>query len=88
MARRPSGDGDHHDDFVDDTLDFAKDALLRVSAIAVDVGARNKSSAAGCLGASLWITKKTLDSADLTQFPQLQRRLPKLLKDLERVCAV
>lgn len=69
-------------------LDFAKDALSRVSIIAAALGARQKSCVAGCLAAKLWIARKALDSANSSQLPRLQKRLPKLVNDLERVCAV
>ncbi|KAF5662958.1 peptidase S8 subtilisin kexin sedolisin [Fusarium heterosporum] len=68
-------------------LDFAKDALCRVSIIAADLGARQKLCEAGCLAAKLWIAKRALDTADSNQFRRLQKRLPKLLDDLERLCA-
>jgi hypothetical protein len=71
-----------------DKLDFAKDALSRISVIAVTIGARQKSCVAGCLAAQLWIARKALDSANSNQLPRLQKRVPKLLDDLERVCAV
>lgn len=71
-----------------DELDFAKDALSRVSIIAADVGARKKSCVAGRLAAQLWIARIALDSADSSQLSRLQKRLPKLMDDLERVCAV
>ncbi|GJC88682.1 hypothetical protein ColLi_11520 [Colletotrichum liriopes] len=67
-----------------ESFDFAKDALSRVSQIAVDLGARKKLGVAGCLAAELLIARKTLDSADARHLPKLQRRVPKLLKDLER----
>ncbi|GKT51078.1 uncharacterized protein ColSpa_11259 [Colletotrichum spaethianum] len=66
-----------------DPFDFAKDALSRVSQIAVDLGARKKLCVAGCLAAELLIARKTMVSAGGTQLPKLQRRAPKLLKDLE-----
>lgn len=69
-------------------LEFSKQALSRVSQIAVDLGARKKLCVAGCLAAELLIAKKALDAADANQLPRLQRRIPKLLEDLERVCAV
>lgn len=69
-------------------LDFAKDALLRVSILAADVGAQQKSCVAGCLAAKLLIARRALETADATELPRIQRRLPKLLVDLERVCAV
>ncbi|KAF7543160.1 hypothetical protein G7Z17_g10966 [Cylindrodendrum hubeiense] len=68
----------------DSPFDFAKDALSRVSQIAVELGARKKLCVAGCLAAELLIARKALDSADVAQLPKLQRRVPKLLKDLER----
>ena len=71
-----------------DELDFAKDALSRISIVAADLAARQKSCVAGCLAAKLWIARKSVDSADASQLPRLQRRLPKLIDDLERVCAV
>lgn len=71
-----------------DPLDFAKEALSRVSQIAVDLGARKKLCFAGCLAAELLIARKALDAADASQLPKLQRRVPKLLDDLERVCVV
>ena len=72
----------------EELFDFAKDALSRVSHIAVDLGARKKLCVAGCLAAELLIAKKALDSADAAHMPRLQRRVPKLLDDLDRVCAV
>ncbi|KAF6795401.1 putative subtilisin [Colletotrichum sojae] len=69
-----------------DPLDFAKEALSRVSQIAVDLGARKKLCFAGCLAAELLIARKALEAADVSQLPKLQRRVPKLLDDLERVC--
>lgn len=71
-----------------DELDVAKDALSRISSVAADVGARQKLPVAGCLAAKLCIAKKTLDSADAGQLLRVQRRLPKLIEDLERVCTV
>ncbi|KFG78255.1 hypothetical protein MANI_020298 [Metarhizium anisopliae] len=67
-----------------DELDVAKDALSRISSVAADVGARQKLPVAGCLAAKLCIAKKTLDSADAGQLLRVQRRLPKLIEDLER----
>jgi hypothetical protein len=69
-------------------LDFAKDALIRVSIIAADIGAQQKSCVAGCLAAKLLIARRALETADATELPRIQRRLPKLLDDLERVCAI
>lgn len=43
---------------------------------------------AGCLAANLLIAKSALDAAGVHQLPKLQRRLPKLLDDLEYVCSV
>lgn len=71
-----------------DSLDFAKEALSRVSQIAGELGARNKICFAGCLAARLLIARKALDSADASQMPKLERRIPKLMDDLERVCMV
>ncbi|KAL6904706.1 hypothetical protein GGI43DRAFT_397898 [Trichoderma evansii] len=68
-------------------LDFAKDALCRVSIIAAEFGLRNKMYIAGHLAGELFLAYSVLDIADATQLPRLQRRLPKLIRDLERVCA-
>ncbi|KAL0943204.1 putative subtilisin [Colletotrichum truncatum] len=69
------------------SFDFAKEVLSHVSQIAVDLGARKKLCFAGCLAAELLIARKALDSTDIAHLPKLQRRVPKLLKDLDRVCA-
>lgn len=69
-------------------LEFAKDALSRVSTIAGNFAARNGSCLAGGLAAELFIAHRALVIADAGQLPQLQKRLPKLINDLERVCAV
>ncbi|PKK48405.1 hypothetical protein CI102_8124 [Trichoderma harzianum] len=68
-------------------LDFAKDALTKAAMIAADLAARNKMCSAGCLAANLLIAKSALDAAGVHQLPKLQRRLPKLLDDLEYVCS-
>ncbi|KAK2590082.1 hypothetical protein QQS21_012243 [Conoideocrella luteorostrata] len=82
------------DDYGDDkesndarVLDFAKDALAKTAMIAADLAARNKVCAAGCLAANLLIAKSVLNAAGVHQLPKLQRRLPKLLDDLEYVCS-
>lgn len=67
---------------------FAIDALRRVSTIAADFGVRNKSWTAGRLAGELFLTSSALDIADDSQLPQLQRHLPELIDDLERVCTV
>ncbi len=71
-----------------DSVEFAKTALCRVSNIAGDVGARHKSCVAGCLAAKLWIAAKALDTPDPNEQRRIQRRLPKLLADLNSVCSV
>ncbi|KAI8269269.1 putative subtilisin [Colletotrichum sp. SAR11_239] len=70
-----------------DQLDFAKYALSLVSHIAVSIGADHKLCAAGGLAAKLYVARKNIEAADLAQSPEVQRRIPKLLRDLERVCA-
>ena len=83
MAKHGQGLGEGEELF-----DFAKDALSRVSQIAGNLGATKKLCVAGCLAAQLHMAKRALDSADAGQIPRLQRRVPKLLDDLESVCAV
>lgn len=67
---------------------FAIEALSKVSIIGAKLGARKKSCVVGCLAAKLWIAKRSLESADADQLARLRKRIPKLLDDLERVCAV
>ncbi|KAK2053264.1 hypothetical protein LY76DRAFT_597957 [Colletotrichum caudatum] len=64
--------------------DFAKAALLQVSEIALDLALERKSCVAGRLGTELHIAWRALGSTDTAS---LQKRIRKLLKDLERVCA-
>lgn len=78
---------DNHDDDDLELLEFAKDALAKAAILAAEVAARKKVCAAGCLAANLWIAKSALDSAGANQLPKRQRRLPKLLDDLEYVCS-
>ncbi|KAK9777055.1 putative Peptidase S8/S53 domain-containing protein [Seiridium cardinale] len=54
-----------------DEIDFARDALSRISIIAADLGARKKSCVAGCLAAKLWIARKSLDSSDAKSAEQV-----------------
>lgn len=72
----------------DDFLEFSKQALSRVSEIAVALGARDKLCIAGCLAAELLIARKAIETTDPNLMPKLHRRIPKLLEDLERVCTV
>jgi hypothetical protein len=71
-----------------DELDLAKQALERLSTIAVDLGASQKLYHAGVLGAKLFLTKGAVDVADQHQLSKPLRRIPKLLRDLEMVCSV
>ncbi|WYZ37657.1 hypothetical protein EsH8_II_001163 [Colletotrichum jinshuiense] len=70
----------------DDDLDFAEDALDRVSKIAMELAVRKLLSDVGRLGAELLLCKIALCSARAAQSAQLQQKVPKLLRDLERVC--
>ncbi|ETS74204.1 hypothetical protein PFICI_14070 [Pestalotiopsis fici W106-1] len=67
-------------------IEFAKKALSRVANIGAELGRRMRSSVAGSLGARLLVAKASLDCADAEELVRLQRRIPKLLNDLERIC--
>ncbi|KAI8189046.1 putative subtilisin [Colletotrichum sp. SAR 10_75] len=64
--------------------DFAEAALTHVSNIAGELANEKISSVAGSLAAELHIALFVVRS---TADPKLQSRIPRLLKDLERVCA-
>ena len=88
-------DADGRDDYGNDKdgakarlLDFSKDALGKAAEIAADIAAKSKVCAAGCLAANLLIAKSVLDVAGARQLAKVQRRLPKLMDDLEYVCMV
>ncbi|KAL6822099.1 hypothetical protein J3E69DRAFT_382661 [Trichoderma sp. SZMC 28015] len=68
-------------------LDFAKEALGQVSNIAANLGIQEKLFDAGRIAAELYLAFETLNVADASQAVQLQQHLPKLIHDLERVCA-
>ncbi|EQB47942.1 hypothetical protein CGLO_12881 [Colletotrichum gloeosporioides Cg-14] len=67
-----------------DCHDFAKAALSRVSSTALNLALQRRSSVAGRLATELYIARQALGSIDSSK---LQRRVPKLLSDLERICA-
>ncbi|KID85048.1 subtilisin [Metarhizium guizhouense ARSEF 977] len=84
------GDDDYSDDKESNdarVLDFAKNMLAKAVIIATDLATRNKECAAGCLTANWFIAKTALDAAGVHQLPKLQRRLPKMLDDLEYICS-
>lgn len=71
-----------------DLVDFSKNALGRLASLTANLAAQKRSGVAGSLAASLCIAMKSVESADVSRLPKLQRRLPGLIKDLERICAV
>ena len=84
VATSHRGSAEH----LDEDLAFAIEVLNRVCMIAADLGARRKLGEAGCLAAQLFITKLALEEADERQLAKLQRRLARLMDDLEEVCMV
>ncbi|KAK8004773.1 subtilisin-like protein [Apiospora arundinis] len=70
----------------DEALEFAQDALGRVSMLAADIGFKERSATAGCLAAELWIAKKAIESVDGAHSTKLERRSLKLMRHLERIC--
>lgn len=68
-----------------DRYDFAEAALSQVFGIALELARERSSCVAGRLAAQLHIVRGVVGSA---ADPKLHSRIPKLLKDLERVCAV
>lgn len=69
-------------------LDFAKEALHQVTNIAAVLGVQKKLCHAGRMAAELCLTLKALDITDESQAAQLQQRFPRLIHDVERLCAV
>ncbi|KAJ5003412.1 putative subtilisin [Colletotrichum sp. SAR 10_66] len=67
-----------------DCYDFAKIVMSRVSVAALDLALQKRSIVAGRLATELYIAREALGS---TENPKVQRRVPKLLSDLERICA-
>ncbi|KAL7789840.1 hypothetical protein V8C37DRAFT_385885 [Trichoderma ceciliae] len=67
-------------------LDFVQGALRQTITIAGDLAAKDKLSVAGYLAADLFLALTAINVADASQIIRLQRRLPKLMDDLERVC--
>lgn len=71
-----------------DDLEFAQIALERVGDIAASVGAQLRRNGAGCLGGTMLIIADNIESADIERKLKLRRRVPRLAKDLEKICNV
>lgn len=71
-----------------ETLELAPTAIERVSHIATELGMRRKREVCGRLGGELFIAAHHLTSAGPEQEDQLLRKVPKLMRDIERVCSV
>lgn len=69
----------------EDLLDFAQSAITQVAHIASQLGVKYACPICGCLGAELLLVADYLNTAGLDQE---ERRISKLLKDVERICNV
>ena len=73
---------------LDDPLDIAQSALVRVANLASQLGAHKKRPICGRLGAELLLAADFLKSAEFDQQEQLRSRSLKLLRDVELICRV
>jgi hypothetical protein len=73
---------------LEDPLDLAQVAIMRVADIASVLGVRRKRPICGRLGAELLLVVDYLNTASLDQEELLRVRISKLLRDVERICCV
>lgn len=73
---------------MDDPIDVAQIALGRVAEIAIRLGREHQRPMCAELGAELWIVSEHLRVANLEQRNQVRSRISKLLREVEKICAV
>ena len=73
---------------LDDPLDIAQTALVRVANLASLLGVNHKRPICGRLGAELLLAADFLKSTDFDEEAQLRSRSLKLLRDVELICRV
>lgn len=73
---------------MDDPIDIAQVALGCVAEIAISLGCKHQRPMCAELGAELWIVSEYLRVATLDQRNQVRSRISKLLREVERICAV
>lgn len=77
-----------HYQSLQDPIDVAQVALGRVAEIAITLGRKHQRPMCAELGAELWIVSEHLRVANLEQRNQVRTRILKLLREVEKICAV
>lgn len=73
---------------MDDPIEIAQVALDRVKEIAFVLGRKYQRPMCAELGVELWIVSEHLRVATPEQRNQVKPRISKLLREVERICAV